>query len=90
MRQLIEKQVVSTKLAIGNSPVKRIFVDGGFSKNEIYMQLLAVAFPEMEVYAAEVAQATALGAALAVHHTWNAEPIPENLILLKKYNHTSV
>ena len=66
MRELVAKQVASTRLAIGQSPVRRIFVDGGFSKNEWYMQLLAAAFPEMEVFAAEVAQATALGAALAV------------------------
>jgi len=84
MRQLVEKQVVSTRLALGDSPVRRIFVDGGFSKNETYMTLLAEAFPEMEVFAAEVAQATALGAALAMHAHWNKKPIPQNLISLKK------
>lgn len=73
MHELVAKQVASARLAIGQSPVRRIFVDGGFSKNELYMQLLAAAFPEMEVFAAEVAQATALGAALAVRGTWNGE-----------------
>ncbi len=86
MRQLVEKQVVSTKLAIGKSPLRHIFVDGGFSKNEIYMTLLAEAFPGMEVFAAEVAQATALGAALAIHPLWNEKPVPTNLISLKKYS----
>jgi hypothetical protein len=38
----------------------------------------------MEVFAAEVAQATALGAALAIHRYWNKKPIPDNLISLKK------
>jgi sugar (pentulose or hexulose) kinase len=65
--------------------VKRIFVDGGFSKNAIYMNLLAAAFPDIEVYAASMAQATALGTALAVHHSWNKRPIPNDLIELKYY-----
>ncbi|MBK7938355.1 MAG: carbohydrate kinase [Lewinellaceae bacterium] len=84
MRQLVEKQVISTRLALGNSPVRRIFVDGGFSKNEVYMTLLARSFPEMDVYAAEVAQATAIGAAIAVHPFWNEKRIPDNLIALKQ------
>jgi hypothetical protein len=85
MRQLIEKQATSTRLAIGNTSIQRIFVDGGFSQNEIYMTLLAQIFPNMEVYAATVAQATALGAAMAVHTHWNTKPVPTNLINLKKY-----
>ena len=85
MRQLITKQAVSTRLAIGNTAVRQIFVDGGFSKNEIFMRLLAAEFPEMEVFAAEVAQATALGAALALHDCWNEQPVPQHLISLKQY-----
>ena len=84
MRQFVDKQVVSTRLAIGNTAVRRIFVDGGFSNNAVYMYKLARAFPEMEVFAAEVAQATALGAALAIHDAWNRNPLPNNLIALKK------
>lgn len=84
MRQLVEKQVLSTKLILQNTPVRRIFVDGGFSKNEVFMSLLARAFPEMEVFAAEIPQATALGAALAIHRFWNKSPLPKNLISLKK------
>jgi sugar (pentulose or hexulose) kinase len=66
--------------------VKRIFVDGGFSKNPIYMQLMALAYPGIEVYAADVAQATALGAALAVHNHWNTQPFPVNLIRITLYS----
>jgi len=86
MRSLVAKQVASTRLAMGNSPVRRIFVDGGFSKNEHYMRGLTAAFPNIEVYAAEVAQATALGAALIGHMFWNTRPKPSRLIALKKYN----
>ena len=84
---LIVQQKLSTQLVIHNSPVKKVFVDGGFSKNSIFMNLLAQAFPEMEVYAASMAQASALGAALAVHSSWNPKPIQNDLIDLKFYKH---
>ena len=83
--KLVDKQIVSSKLVLNDDSVKKLFVDGGFGKNEIYMNLLAKAFPEMEVYAASVAQATALGAALALHKDWNDKEIPQNLIDLKRF-----
>lgn len=79
------QQVASAKLVIQGDKINRIFVDGGFSKNTIYMHLLAHAFPQMEVYAASVAQATAVGAALAIHKHWNTKMVPTNIIDLKFY-----
>ena len=85
MVQLARLQLASTKLVIGDSQVKRIFVDGGFSKNAIYMNLLAMMFPELEVFAASMAQATAIGTALAIHKCWNTKPMPNDIIELKYY-----
>ncbi len=82
---LVYAQVESTKLIIGDGRVKRIFVDGGFSKNDIYMNLLAKSFPEIEVYAASMAQATAIGAALVIHEHWNDQAIPNDIIELRYY-----
>lgn len=76
----------SSQLILKGTPVKRIFVDGGFSKNVIYMNILAMAFPEMEVFAASMAQASALGAALAIHDSWNSQAIRNDIIELKYYN----
>lgn len=72
-------------MILRDSNVKNIFVDGGFSKNEIYMNLLAKAFPNYSVFAAEVSQASALGAALIIHQKWNTKQIPNNIISIKKY-----
>ncbi len=83
---IIELQFISTHLVIDNSDVKRIFVDGGFSNNSIFMNLLANTFPDQEVYAASMAQATALGAALVIHQEWNSRHIPANMIELKYYS----
>jgi len=87
---LIHLQLASTQLVLNDSPVKRIFVDGGFSKNSIYMNLLAIVFPTIEVFAASMAQATAMGAALTLHKEWNTKAIPNDIIELKYYssNHT--
>ena len=85
---LMAQQVASTRLVLNDqTPVKRIFVDGGFSKNPIYMNLLARQFLNIEVFAASVAQATAIGAALAIHKHWNTQAVPSNLIDLKYYAH---
>jgi sugar (pentulose or hexulose) kinase len=82
---LVRQQVVSSDLVLKNTTVKRIFVDGGFSKNSVYMNLLAAAFPDMEVFAASMPQATSLGAAIALHRHWNHKSLPSNLIELNYY-----
>lgn len=82
---LIQQQVRSTHIVLHNTGVKSIFVDGGFSRNPIYMQLLAMAYPEYGVYAATVPQASAIGAALAVHERWNSLPRPAHLIQLVNF-----
>ena len=83
---IVAQQVRSTNLVLRGTGVKRIFVDGGFSKNPIYMYLMAEAFPTIEVYAASVAQASALGAALVIHQHWNNKPLPANIIEMKLYS----
>jgi sugar (pentulose or hexulose) kinase len=80
---LVELQILSTQLVIKGSPLKKIYVDGGFSQNSIFMYLLAKGFPGLEVFTASVAQATALGAALAIHDAWNSKSMPAGLIELK-------
>ena len=80
IHDIVQQQFISTQLIIYNSIAKRIFVDGGFGKNSIYMHLLALAFPDIEVYAASVAQATAMGAALAIHNSWNPLPVPSDMV----------
>lgn len=86
IRDLVVQQYVSTNLVLNDQTVKRIFVDGGFSKNELYMNLLAQAFAGREVYATSIAQASSLGAALAIHHAWNPNPVPSEIIELKYYS----
>ncbi|WP_345950666.1 FGGY family carbohydrate kinase [Mucilaginibacter sp. PAMB04274] len=89
MLDLASLQYQSTQLVLQGTSVKDIYVDGGFGKNEIFMNLLADLFPDVKVWAASVAQATAVGTALAIHKSWNNKALPNNLIQLKRYNTAS-
>ena len=71
--ELVGLQLDSLRLVLGQSPVRRLYVDGGFAGNELYLHMLADAAPGMEVIAAEASLGSALGAALAVRRT----PLPE-------------
>ena len=85
MLDIVHKQVASTNLVLQGTKIKRIFVDGGFCNNELYMNLLATSFPEAEIYSASMSQATALGAALALHGSWPKKPVPNDIIHLHYY-----
>ncbi|MDP4148612.1 MAG: FGGY family carbohydrate kinase [Bacteroidota bacterium] len=82
---IMEQQVASTTLILHGTDIKRIFVDGGFGKNQVYMHLLAAAFPHIEVFAASIPQASAIGAAMAIHGQWNEGGLPGDLIELRYY-----
>ena len=75
VHRMVEQQVVSTGLVLKGTEVKRICVDGGFSRNDVFMHLLAAALPGYDLRAAELAQASALGAALVMHQHWNPQPV---------------
>jgi len=85
MTDLVEKQKCSTDLILSGTPVEQLFVDGGFSQNEVFMHMLAKAYPRLKVYSAFTPQSTALGAALAIHKHWNKASVPSQLIQLKYY-----
>jgi L-fuculokinase len=85
LMDIMDQQVKSTRLVLRDTDVRRIFVDGGFGKNKVYMHLLAEAFPGVEVFAASISQATALGAALAIHEHWNKGVAPGEMVELKSF-----
>ena len=80
MVNLVDMQIQSTNLILLNSPVKSIYVDGGFSKNEIFMQILANKYSSYNVYAAAAPNASALGAAMVLHEEWNNNELPSCIL----------
>ncbi|HEX2848043.1 MAG TPA: FGGY family carbohydrate kinase [Chitinophagaceae bacterium] len=87
---IINRQQIATSMVLRGKPVSNMYVDGGFCKNKIYMQLLTDAFPSLEVYATSMVQGTALGAALAIHDHWNDKPVPGSLIHLRHWKKSEV
>ncbi len=86
IKDIVAQQIRSINLVMNDSSIKKLFVDGGFSENPIYMTLLAKAFPGMEVFSSSLPQASALGAALAIHKFWNSMAIPTAIFDLKPYS----
>jgi hypothetical protein len=46
--------------------ISNIFITGGFSKNELFLNFITEAYPSKLVYTSEIANASALGAALVI------------------------
>lgn len=87
---LAMRQVASTRLTISTTPVSKVYVDGGFSKNTVFMHYLALLLPDLEVYSATMAQGTSLGCALAIHTSWNNNPEPTGFVKFERYYPESV
>lgn len=85
IKSIVDKQVRSIELVIDQNNVRRIFVDGGFSQNELFMKMLSKKMSGIRVFAARVPQATALGAALVIHDHWNNKSIPGDLVELIEF-----
>ena len=85
MDEIVEEQVKSTNIVLKNTSVKRIYVDGGFSNNLHYMRGVARAFPHLEVYAANIPQATAIGAALLVSDQRNQDYLHQFFLSIERY-----
>lgn len=82
---IMQQQQLAISLILSSHPPTRIFVDGGFARNSVFMHMLAASFPAMKVYAAAVSQASALGAALVLHAAWNTQPLRRDLVALTAY-----
>jgi len=77
---LISRAYIQRVIAADDG-VDHIYISGGFSRNEIYVRLLATFFPEKKVFTSEVDNSSALGAALAIWHTLNQERMDIDLNL---------
>lgn len=64
--ELVLLQIKSIEAVIGNEPIDRLFVDGGFSDNEIYMQLLAHFLGHLKIETTDASIGSALGAAIVI------------------------
>jgi len=61
---LTKLQVASAKLALGNSDVKKIYIDGGFIDNDIFIKLLQYYLPNYTIEVSHMPLGSAHGAAM--------------------------
>ena len=64
--ELVLLQEKSIKIAIGNSKIKQLFIDGGFSDNEVYIKLLSQFLNTMKLRTTNSSLGSALGAAIII------------------------
>ncbi|RDC62552.1 FGGY-family carbohydrate kinase [Adhaeribacter pallidiroseus] len=69
LNQIIEPQIKAIHLASEYriASFTKLLVDGGFCKNQIFMNLLQAAFPNLQIFISEDSQGTALGAAMVLN-----------------------
>lgn len=66
MLELLEVQLESAKLAIGQTPVRKVYIDGGFADNDLFVKLLSYHFKEYKLRTTQSPLGSALGAALVI------------------------
>lgn len=66
MIELIALQVQMIKMAIGATTIKKIYIDGGFTDNDIFVKLIGLHFKEYSVRTTASPLGSALGAAMVV------------------------
>ncbi len=84
MIELVLIQVKTTRLAIGKSEIKKIYIDGGFTDNDIFVKLVALHFKAYKVRTTKSPLGSALGAAMVISNKkLNAGFLKENYQMQK-------
>ncbi|OAV45054.1 FGGY-family carbohydrate kinase [Lewinella sp. 4G2] len=66
MRELVDFQCRSLDAALGETKVRKLFIDGGFSDNAVYVKLIAHRYRHLKVRTTDSSLGSALGAAIAI------------------------
>ena len=85
MIELTRLQVESIKSTIGNDQIKRVYVDGGFSDNHIYISLLSYHLKPMKLRTTNASLGSALGAAICLKDNALNSKFLKTHYALKKY-----
>ena len=66
MHEFTEIQIASLKQAIGNTQIKTINIDGGFSSNQVFVKMLTKKLSGYNVHSKQSENGSALGAAMLI------------------------
>lgn len=84
MTELALLQVQSIKTAVGDAKIKQLYVDGGFTDNDIFIRLLSHYLRDMKLNTTTSSLGSALGAAIVISDSkLNSKFLKENYCLKK-------
>ncbi|WP_298499863.1 FGGY family carbohydrate kinase [uncultured Algibacter sp.] len=84
MTELVLLQIKCIKKAIGNDTISRLYVDGGFSDNDLYIKLLTHYLRDKKLRTTNASLGSALGAAISISDTkLNSKFLKKNYALKK-------
>lgn len=84
MTELVLLQIKCINKAIGDDTISRLYVDGGFSDNDLYIKLLSHYFRDKKLRTTNASLGSALGAAISISDTkLNSKFLKKNYALKK-------
>ena len=66
MIEMIAIQVKAINYAIGKTEIRKIYIDGGFADNDIFVKLLSYHFKDLKIRTTQSPLGSALGAAMVI------------------------
>ena len=66
IKELVDLQVKKIWLVLNGENVKKVFLDGGFVENSIFINILAKKLPDFEIIPSEMPLGSAIGATFSV------------------------
>ena len=66
MLELVALQIEAAERAIGDTSINKMYIDGGFADNELYVQMLSRYFTEVKMRTTQSPLGSALGAAIVL------------------------
>ena len=66
IKELVDLQVEKLLLVMNGKNIKKIFLDGGFVDNLIFINMLSEKLPDFEIIPSEIPLGSAIGAALII------------------------
>lgn len=85
MSELVKLQISNIQTVKGKQKIENVYVDGGFSDNEIYIKLLTYYLPDMTLRTTSASLGSALGAALCISDTQLKSKFLKKNYALKKH-----
>lgn len=73
MIEMMRLQANAIQLAAGNTGIKKVFVDGGFSQSDVFLHLLRIYLPGFEIIVSPSPLGSSLGAAMAIGESKTVE-----------------